>query len=139
MGGEVRKAGFKGSGEVELSFSDFYKMAACFKSGVTLKGLGGVENAAIAVEDSCALDVMPGTALFISSGRVLVFNSSLKEVPVLQLKVWLSFFIIPKIFNVSRKHVIHVALYLLNSWKKRDKRKILRFIYISGALVEYFL
>ena len=41
-GGGVRKAGFNGSGEVWLSFSDFYKMAACFKSGVTLKGLGGV-------------------------------------------------------------------------------------------------
>ena len=27
---------------MELPFSDFYKMAACFKSGVTLKGLGGV-------------------------------------------------------------------------------------------------
>ena len=42
VGGGVRKAGFKGSGGVWLSFSDFYKMAACFKSGVTLKGLGGV-------------------------------------------------------------------------------------------------
>ena len=42
---------------MELPFSDFYKMAACFKSGVTLKGLGGVENAAVVVVDSCALDV----------------------------------------------------------------------------------
>ena len=104
---------------MELPFSDFYKMAACFKSGVTLKGLGGVENAVVVVVDSCALDVK------------LVFNCSLKEVPVLQLKVSLSFFIIPKIFSVSRKHVIHVAVYLLNSWKKQDKRKILSFIYFT--------
>ena len=104
---------------MELPFSDFYKMAACFKSGVTLKGLGGVENAAVVVVDSCALDAK------------LVFNCSLKEVPVLQLKVSLSFFIIPKIFSVSRKHVIHVAVYLLNSWKKQDKRKILSFIYFT--------
>ena len=88
---------------------------------------------AVAVEDSCALDVKSGTALFVSSGRVLVFNCYLKEVPVLQLKVSLSFFIIPKIFNVSRKQVIHVALYLLNGWKKRDKRKILRFIYFRSS------
>ena len=106
---------------MELPFSDFYKMATCFKSGVTLKGLGGVENAAVVVVDSCALDVK------------LVFNCSLKEVPVLQLKVSLSFFIIPKIFNVSRKQVIHVAVYLLNSWKKQDKRKILRFIYFTSS------
>ena len=133
VGGGVRKAGLKGSGEVELPFSDFYNMAAYFKSGVTMKGLGRVENAAVAVAHSCALDVKSGTALFIYSGRVLVFNCSLKEVPVLQLKVSLSFFIIPKIFNVSRKHVIHVAVYLLNSWKKRDKRKILRFIYFTSS------
>ena len=111
VGGGVRKAGFKGSGEVELPFSDFYKIAACFKSGVKLKGLGGVENAAVVVVDSCALDVK------------LVFNCSLKEVPVLQLKVSLSFLIVPKI--VSRKHFIHVALYFLHSWKKQDGRKVL--------------
>ena len=29
------------------------------------------------VEECCVLDVMSGTALFISSGRVLVFNRSL--------------------------------------------------------------
>ena len=32
-------------------------------------------------------------------------------------------FIVPKI--VSRKHIIHVALYFLHSWKKQDGRKIL--------------
>ena len=79
VGGGVRKAGLKGSGEVELPFSDFYKIAACFKSGVKLKGLGGVENAAVAFVDFCALDVKSGTALFVCSGRVLVFNCSLKE------------------------------------------------------------
>ena len=51
-GGGVRKAGLKGSREVELPFSDYYKTAACFKSSVTLKGLGGVENAAVAVAHS---------------------------------------------------------------------------------------
>ena len=49
--------GRRGQESMELPFSDFYKMAACFKSGVTLKGLGGVENAAVVVVDSCALDV----------------------------------------------------------------------------------
>ena len=79
MGGGVRKAGFKGSGGVELSFSGFCKIAACVNLGVTLKGLRGVENAAVAVEESCMLDVKSGlTLLIISSGRVLVFNCSLK-------------------------------------------------------------
>ena len=41
----------------------------------------------------------------------------------LELKVSLSFFIVPKI--VSGEHVIHVVLCLLHSWKKWDKRKIL--------------
>ena len=76
MGGGVRKAGFKVSGGVELSFSGFCKIAACVNLGVTLKGLMGVENAAVAVEESCVLDVKSGTVL--SSGRVLVFNCSLK-------------------------------------------------------------
>ena len=57
MGGEVRKAGFKGSGGVKLSFSGFCKIAACVNIGVTLKGLSRVENAAVAVEESCVLDV----------------------------------------------------------------------------------
>ena len=43
-----------------------------------LKELRGVENAAVAVEESCVLDVKSGTVLIISSGRVLVFNCSLK-------------------------------------------------------------
>ena len=61
---------------MELSFSGFCKIAACVNLGVTLKGLMGVENAAVAVEESCVLDVKSGTVL--SSGRVLVFNCSLK-------------------------------------------------------------
>ena len=76
--GGVRKAGFKSGCEVELSFSGFSKVAACVNLGVTLKGLGGVENAAVAVEESCVLDVKSGTVLIISCGRVLVFNCSLK-------------------------------------------------------------
>ena len=74
----VRKEGFKGGGGVELTFSGFCKIAACFKSGVTYKGLRRVENAAVAVEESCVLDVKSGTALIISCGRVLVFHCSLK-------------------------------------------------------------
>ena len=74
----VRKAGFKGSGGVELSFSGFCKIAACVNLGVTLKGLRGVENSAVAVEESCVLDVKCGIVLIISSGRVLVLNCSLK-------------------------------------------------------------
>ena len=50
MGGGVRKAGFTAGGGVELSFSGFCKIASCVNSGVTLKGLRGVENAAVAVE-----------------------------------------------------------------------------------------
>ena len=76
--GGVRKAGFKGSGGVELSFSGFCKIAACVNLCVTLKGLSGVENAVVVVEESCVLDVKSGTVLTISSGRVLVFNCSLK-------------------------------------------------------------
>ena len=37
-----------------------------------------MENAVVAVEESCVLDVKYGTPLIISSGRVLVFNCSLK-------------------------------------------------------------
>ena len=73
MGGGVRKAGFKGGGGVRLSLSGF-----CVNSGVTLKGLRGVENAVVAVEESCVLDVKSGTVLIISSGSVLVFNCSSK-------------------------------------------------------------
>ena len=50
VGGGVRKAGFKGGGLVELSFSWFCKIAACVNLGVTLNGLGGVDNAAIAAK-----------------------------------------------------------------------------------------
>ena len=64
VGGGVRKAGFKGSGGVELSFSGFCKIVACVYSGVTLKGLRGVENAAVAVEETCVLDVKSGTVSF---------------------------------------------------------------------------
>ena len=64
---------------MELSFSGFCKIAACVNLGFTLKGLRGVENAAVAVEESCVLDVKSaGRVLIISSGRVLVFNCSLK-------------------------------------------------------------
>ena len=42
---------------MELSFSGFCKIAACVNLGVTLKGLRGVENASVAVEESCVLDV----------------------------------------------------------------------------------
>ena len=93
------------------------KTAACVNLGVTLKGLRGVENSAVAVKESCVLDVKSGTVLIISFGRVLVFYLFFKsQVSVLQLKVSLSFFIVPKI--VSRKQVIHVALYFFHSWKK---------------------
>ena len=51
-------------------------MAACVNSGVTLKGLRGVENAVVAVEESCLLDVKSGTVLIISSCRLFVFNCS---------------------------------------------------------------
>ena len=53
-------------------------MAACVNSDVSLKGLRGVKNAVVAVEESCVLDVKSGTVLIISSGCVLVFNCSLK-------------------------------------------------------------
>ena len=39
----------------------------------------GVENAAVAVEESCVLDVKSGAVLIISSGRVLVINCSLSD------------------------------------------------------------
>ena len=62
---------------MEPSISGFCKMAACFKPGVTLKGLRGVANT-VDVEESCVLDVKSGIALIISSDRVLVFNCTLK-------------------------------------------------------------
>ena len=43
-----------------------------------MKGLWGVENAVIAVEESSVLDAKSGTPLIISSGRDLVFNCYLK-------------------------------------------------------------
>ena len=57
VGGGVRKAGFKAGDRLELSFSGLYEIAACVKSGVTLKGLRGVENVAVAVAEFCVLDV----------------------------------------------------------------------------------
>ena len=76
--GGVRKAGFKGGGGVELSFSGFCRIAACINFGVMMKGLREVENAAVVVEESCVLYVKSGTVLIISSGRILVFNCYLK-------------------------------------------------------------
>ena len=78
-----------------------------------------MDTAVVAVQESCVLDVKSGTPLIISSGRVLVKN----KVSVLQLKVSLSFLIVPMI--VSRKHVIHVPPYFSHSWKKWDRRKSL--------------
>ena len=74
------KQNLRGGGGVRLSLSSFWEIAACVNSGVTLKGLRGVENsnAVVAVEESCVLDVKSGKVLIISSGRVLVFNCSLK-------------------------------------------------------------
>ena len=89
-----------------------------------MKGLSGVENSVVAVEESCVLDVKSRIPLIISSGRVVVLKLFFKsQVSVLQLKVPLSVFIVPK--NVSRKHVVHVSLYFLHSWKKRGRRKSL--------------
>ena len=105
-------------------FQVFSKIAACVNLGVTLKGLRRVENVAVAVEESCVLDVKSGTVLVISSSRILVFNCCLKA-RYLFCKVSLSFSIVPKI--VSTKQVIHVALYFLHSWKKWERRKILQF------------
>ena len=127
MGGEVRKAGFKGGGGVKRSLSGFCKIAACVNLGVTLKGLRGVDNAAVDVEESCVFDIKFGTVLIIAFGRVLVFNCSLKARYLLQLKVSLIFFSIPKI--VSRNHVIHVALYFLHNWKKRASERFCCFRY----------
>ena len=79
MGGGFRKAGFKGGGGVELCVSGFCKIAASVKLGVTLKRFRGVDNAAVAVEESCVLDDKSGTVLIISSGRVLVFHCFLKS------------------------------------------------------------
>ena len=55
VGGGVRKARFKVSGGVELSFSGFCKIAACVSLGVTLKGLMGVESGAVAVKNLVCL------------------------------------------------------------------------------------
>ena len=76
VGGGVRKAGFKGGDRLELSFSGFCEIAACVNLSVTLKGSRGEENASVAVEESCMLDIKSGTVLIISSGLVLVFNCS---------------------------------------------------------------
>ena len=73
---------------MEPSVSGFCKMAACFKPGVTLKGLRGVANT-VDVEESCVLDVESGIALIISSDRVLE-----SKVSVLQLKIPLIFLIV---------------------------------------------
>ena len=76
----------EGSGKQDLRVMErwgflcqiFWEIATCVNLGGTLKGLRGVENAAVAVEGSSVLDVKSGTALIISFGRVLVFNCSLK-------------------------------------------------------------
>ena len=80
MGGGVRKAGFKGSERLKLSFSGFCEIAACVNLGVTLEGLRGVENAARLLSKNlvCLMLSLERTVLIISSGRVLVFNCSLK-------------------------------------------------------------
>ena len=44
VGGGVRKAGFKGGGGVRLSFPGFLGIDACVNSGVTLRGLRGVDR-----------------------------------------------------------------------------------------------
>ena len=49
-------AGFKGSGGVELSLLGFCMI------DVTLKGLRGVDNGAVAVEESCVLDAVWNSA-----------------------------------------------------------------------------
>ena len=54
-----------------------------------MKGFRRVENAVVAVEESCVLDVKSGTMLIIFSGRVLVFNCSLKA------RYLFSFLIVP--------------------------------------------
>ena len=102
-----------------------WEIAACVNSGVTLKGFRRVENAVVAVEESCVLDVKSGTMLIISSGRVLVFNFSLKARYLFYNWKYRLAFSSSRIKIVSRKHVIHVALYFLHSWKKREKRKSL--------------
>ena len=52
---------------MEVPVSSFCKVTACFKSGVTLRRLRGVENN-VAVAESCVFG-NSGTALFISSRR----------------------------------------------------------------------
>ena len=42
---------------MDVFFKGFCKIAACVNLGVTLKGLRGVDNAVVAVEESCVLDV----------------------------------------------------------------------------------
>ena len=80
MGGGVRKEGFKGGERLKLSFSGFCEIAACVNLGVTLEGLRGVENAARLLSKNlvCLMLSLERTVLIISSGRVLVFNCSLK-------------------------------------------------------------
>ena len=76
----------EGSGKQDLRvvidwsflFQVFCEIAACVNLSVTLKGSRGEENASVAVEESCMLDIKSGTVLIISSGLVLVFNCSLK-------------------------------------------------------------
>ena len=77
LGGRVRKAGFKGGGGGAFFFR-FLRDSPLCKFRCYVEGLREVENAAIAVEVSCVLDIMSGTALIISSGRVLICNCSLK-------------------------------------------------------------
>ena len=52
---------------MELSFSCFCEIAACVNSGVTLKRFRGVDNAVVAVEESCLLDVWKSADYFFRS------------------------------------------------------------------------
>ena len=51
-------------------------LSRCYVEGV--EGSGQLDNAIVAIEESSVLDVKSGLPLIISSGRVLVFNCSLK-------------------------------------------------------------
>ena len=51
----LQTSALKGGGGVWLSLSGFCEISACVNSGVTLKGLRGVKNAVVAVEESCVL------------------------------------------------------------------------------------
>ena len=92
---------------LELSFSGFCKTAAYVNSGVTLKGLRGVENAAVAVEESCVTTGKNNQRLIISSGRVLVFSCSLKvRYPFCNWKYLLVFSSFRRSFRESKSSML---------------------------------